>query len=212
MKLTAGLFIFFLLLIDPGKIGQINTLKADAKKAYTSGDYKTAAEKYSYLVEKLNVREDEVMMNMANAYFHLNDTSHTTGTYQELTTSTNTKIKSTANQQLGVMKNKQGNSEEALQYFKQALRADPSNEEARYNYELVKKKLEEKKKNEDKDKNKSKEPSEFAKKLKAQADQLVFNKLYNEANKLMEDGLAKDQSVSFYQKFIKRTKEVSTIK
>src|SRR6187399_1130120 len=117
MKFIFGIFIL-LLLIDPGKIGQINTLKAEAKKAYTSGDYKTAATKYAYLVDSLNVREDEVMMNMANAYFHLNDTSHVFDAYQALTVSNNAKIKSAANQQLGVVKNRQGKFEEALQYFK----------------------------------------------------------------------------------------------
>jgi Ca-activated chloride channel homolog len=147
------LFVLFalLLLTDPGKIGQINTLKAEAKKAYTAGDYKTAAAKYAYLVDSLQVREDEVMMNMANAYFHLNDTSHTAGAYEALTESANPKIKSVANQQLGVVENRKGNFEKALQYFKQALKANPQNEDARFNYEMVKKKLEEKKNEEKKD-------------------------------------------------------------
>jgi len=211
MKFVFGIFIL-LLLIDPGKISRINALKAEAKKAYTSGDYKTAAEKYAYLVDSLNVHEDEVMMNMANAYFHLNDTSHVFDAYQALTASNNVKIRSVAHQQLGVAKNRQGNFEEALQNFKQALKADPTNEDARFNYEMVKKKLEQKKKQEEKDKNKSKEPSEFAKKLKAQADRLVLNKQYEDANKLMIDGLKKDESVSFYQEFIKRTKDVAQIR
>ena len=149
MKLVLGIFIL-LVLIDPGKIGQINTLKSEAKKAYTAGDYKTAAAKYAYLVDSLNVREDEVMMNMANAYFHLNDTSRMPDAYKQLTESTNTKIKSIANQQLGVVENRKGNFEEALSYLKQALKADPTNADARYNYELVKKKLEQKKKEEEK--------------------------------------------------------------
>lgn len=150
MKFVFGIFIL-LLLIDPGKIGQINTLKAEAKKAYASGDYKTAAEKYAYLVDSLNVHEDEVVMNMANAYFHLNDTSHMFGAYQTLTASNNIKIRSAANQQMGVVENRQGNFTGALHYFKQALKADPTNEDARFNYEMVKKKLEQKKNEEKKD-------------------------------------------------------------
>jgi Ca-activated chloride channel family protein len=150
MKFIFGVFIVFLL-TDPGKIGQINTLKAAAKKAYTSGDYKAAAEKYAYLVDSLDVHEDEVVMNMANAYFHLNDTSHMFGAYQALTASSNVKIKSAANLQMGVVENRQGNFAGALHYFKQALKADPTNEDARFNYEMVKKKLEQKKNEEKKD-------------------------------------------------------------
>ena len=41
------------------------------------------------------------------------------------------------------LSHRQGKLEEALTYFKSALKADPANEEARYNYEMVKKKLEE---------------------------------------------------------------------
>jgi len=44
--------------------------------------------------------------------------------------------------------------EEALANFKQALKADPSNEDARYNYEMVKKKLAEQKKKEEDQKKK----------------------------------------------------------
>ena len=44
---------------------------------------------------------------------------------------------------LGVLANQQNKYEEALANFKQALKADPANEDARYNYEMVKKKLEE---------------------------------------------------------------------
>lgn len=142
---------------DPGDIGKINSAKSDAKKAYLAGDYKTAVEKYTYLVDSVGVKEDEVMMNLANSYFNLNDTSNAVSAFQPLTMSNNPRLKSIANQQLGVLSNRKGNFEEALNYFKQALRADPSNEDARFNYELVKKKLEEKKKNEQKNQDKNKD-------------------------------------------------------
>ena len=61
------------------------------------------------------------------------------------------------------------------------------------------------------DKNKKQEPSEFAKKLKAQADQLVAGRRYKEAYDLMVDGLKKDETVSSYQTFIDRIKVVDGI-
>jgi hypothetical protein len=110
-----------------------------------------------------------------------------------------------------------GKSEQALNLFKQAIKADPSNEEARYNYEMLKKKLDKKKKEEEQknkdknDKNKKQEPSEFAKKLKAQADKLVAQRQYKPAYDLMMEGLKKDETVSSYQKFIDRIKVVDGI-
>jgi Ca-activated chloride channel family protein len=150
-------FLIFLLLaggftIDPGKIGQVNTAKAEAKKAYLAGDYKTAIEKYRYLTDSLGVNEEEVNMNLANAYFETKDSVNAPSLYQSLTRSGNSKTRSLASQQLGVAANRQGKFEEALNHFKQSLKADPSNEDARYNFEMVKKKMAEKKKQEEKDK------------------------------------------------------------
>ena len=146
MKLVLGIFVVALLLIDLDKIGKINSLKSEAKKAYLGGDYKTDIEKYKYLTDSLGVKEDEVLLNLANSYFQLQDTTNISNAYLPLTQSSNAEIKSVANQQLGVAANRQEKFEEALTYFKQALKADPTNEAARFNYELVKKKLEEQKK------------------------------------------------------------------
>ncbi len=146
------ILILMVLLIDPGKIGKINSLKSEAKDAYKKGDFKTAISKYRYLVDSLNVNEDEVKLNLANAYFEANDTTYTANTYQPLTQSTNPRIRSVAHQQLGVLSNRDNKYEEALANFKQALKADPTNDDARYNYEMVKKKLEEQKKKEEEQK------------------------------------------------------------
>src|SRR5690606_4174329 len=54
-------------------------------------------------------------------------------------------IRSKALQQLGNMANQQGRAEEALNLFKQAIKAAPTNDDARYNYEMLKKKLDEQK-------------------------------------------------------------------
>src|SRR5260221_176455 len=116
---------------------------------------KTAIEKYKFLMDSLHVEEEEVAMNLANAYFNVNDTTSALNRYQPLSVSGDSKIKSWANQQMGVVANRQGKFEEALNYFKQAMKAEPDNEQARYNYEIVKKKLEEKKKQEQQNKDKN---------------------------------------------------------
>lgn len=211
--LAVPLILLAALGIDPRVIARINAAKAEAKKAFLANDYTTAITKYRYLVDSLGVKEDEVLMNLAHSYFNLNDTTNALTSYQKLLTGPNTDkmLRSNAYQQLGVINNRQGKLEEALTNFKEALKADPTNEDARYDYEMVKKKLEEKRKQEEKDKNRSKEPSEYAKQLKAKADLLVSQRKYLEANTLMQNGLKVDQTVSFYQDFINRTKVVSGI-
>lgn len=211
------LMVIALLSTDPLKIGKINSVKAEAKKAFQSGDYKTAAEKYHVLIDSMGIKDDAVLLNLAHAYYLQKDTARAQTQYQPLTQSPSAEIASKASNQLGLLTNQQGKSQEALSYFKQAIKSDPANEDARYNYEMLKKKLDKKKKEDQKkdqdknDKNKKQEPSEFAKKLKQQADQLVLQRRYNEAYELMMDGLKKDQTVSSYQTFIDRTKTVSEI-
>lgn len=157
MKVLGILLLGIILTIDPKKVSKINSLKSEAKKAYLSGDFKTAIEKYRFLRDSLGVAEEEVGMNLANSYFRTNDTTGAFSTYQPLSVSNDAKIKSWANQQMGVMTNRQGKFEEALNYFKQAMKAEPANEQARYNYEMVKKKLEEQKKQEQKNKDQNKD-------------------------------------------------------
>jgi hypothetical protein len=214
MKYLLISIIAFALVNDPLKIGKINSAKAEARKAYTSGDYKTAIAKYRYLIDSLNVAEDEIMLNLANAYYLSKDTAQAFTSYQSLIGSTKNEVRSKAQQQLGMMNYKRGKHEEALSNFKQAIKADPANGAARYDYEMLKKKLDEKKKKEEKennDKNKPKEPSAYAKKLKAQADALVAQFKFSAARDLMQEGAQQDQSVTFYSEFMKRLDDVTKI-
>jgi len=185
MKVVIGILLSFLLWTGPGEISKINTAKTEAKKAFNAGNYTEAVKKYRYLVDKLGVKEDEVMLNLAHAYYLSNDTTNARSTYQGLTQSSKNVIRSKALQQLGLMNNKQGKAEEALQDFKQAIKADPSNEDARYNYEMLKKKLDEKKKQDqqNKDQNKDQQKKDDQKKDQDKKDQ----------NKKDQDQKNKDQ-------------------
>lgn len=212
MKFITLSIFSVLLVIDPGKIALVNSAKKEAHQAYVDGDYKKAVEKYTYLTKTLEVQEDEVTLNLANAYFHTNDTTNAIHTYQSLLASSKSHIRSKAHQQLGIMQHRDGKLEESLNNFKQAIKADASNVDAKYNYEMLKKKLEEeKKKQEEKNKNKPKEPSAYAKKLKQQADNMLGNYRFEEANALMNDGAKRDPSVLYYEDFMNRLKEVVTI-
>src|SRR5688500_1011651 len=206
------LSIIALIAIDPSRIDKVNNAKSEARKAYVEGDYKKAVSVYTYLTDTLDVREDEVMVNLANAYFQVKDTANAISVYQSLTASPKSHIRSKAQQQLGILHHRQGKLEEALANFKEAIKADNANVDAKYNYEMLKKKLdEEKKKQEEKDKNRPKEPSAYAKRLKQQADKLLADFRFEEAEALMSQGAKMDPSVLFYEDYIHRLKEVVTI-
>jgi hypothetical protein len=204
--------IIALALIDPSRIARVNSAKSEARKAYVDGDYKKAVSLYKYLTDTLNVEEDEVMINLANSYFQVKDTANAISTYQSLTASPKGHIRSKAQQQLGILNHLQGKFDEALANFKEAIKADNTNVDAKYNYEMLKKKLdEEKKKQEEKDRNRPKEPSAYAKRLKSQADELIGRYRFSEASSLMTEGAKRDPSVLYYEDFMNRIKEVVTI-
>lgn len=125
---------------DPARTSRINSIKAEAQKAYTQGDFKKAAADYQYLIDSMGVKEEEVKLNLANALFQLHDSSAVVH-YNELATSPQASIRSRSNLQLGVIEDRNKHLEQALARFKESLKADPQNEKARYNYEMVKKKL-----------------------------------------------------------------------
>lgn len=149
MKIILLFVLSAVLWVDPATVRKINNAKSAAEEAFRNGDYSAAVNHYKYLVDSLGVHEDEVILNLANASYLAKDTASAFNYYQSVTGSAKTDIKSKAFQQLGIMANKQGRAEEALNFFKQSIKAEPTNDAARYNYEMLKKKLEEKKKQEE---------------------------------------------------------------
>ena len=125
MKYLVLSILTLALFSDPGKIGKVNSLKTEAKKAYAAGDYKTAIQKYKYLVDSLDVTEDEVLLNLASAYYLSKDTANAMTNYQAVADSEKNVVRSKAQQQLGVMADRSGKLEEALDHFKQAVKSRP---------------------------------------------------------------------------------------
>lgn len=151
MRLLFFVVLASITMVDPATVRKINAAKAAAEEAFKSGNYQAAAGHYRYLVDSLGVREDEVILNLANAQYLSKDTANAFGNYQMATMSDKSHIRSKAYQQLGLMANQQGRPEEALNLFKQAIKAEPTNNDARYNYEMLKKKLEEQKQQQQKE-------------------------------------------------------------
>jgi len=141
-------FLILLLLFidaDPTEIARINRLKNKAEVAFGHGQYDVAATNYRLLYDSIGVNDPTVGLNLAHSYYALGDTVNAKLKYQSVASSNDKKLKSIAYQQLGVMAKTPATLSESLQYLKAALKADPANEEARYNYEVVKKLLDQQK-------------------------------------------------------------------
>lgn len=209
-----GILLLFMTSIDPSKIARVNEMKSEAEQAFLAGRFEESAEIYTYLVDSLNVEDDNMILNLGHSYFNLEDKEKSTSYYQRLQNSKDKSVKSIAYQQLGVLSQDPQSLDKSLAYFKESIIADPTNEESRYNYELVKKWIDQQEKQENENKNDSnekQEPSEYAKRLKEQADRLVLQNQYQKAYSLMEGGLKVDPTVSYYKDFIQRTKDVADI-
>ena len=142
-------FLILLLLFanDPRKIAKVNSIKKEAEKAFLNSDYELAISKYQ-LLDSMGVEDDAIKLNLAHALYQLSDTAAAKTNYHSVLTSSDNKLRSVAYQQLAVMHTDENKLEEALQNLKYSIKADPTNEGARYDYELVKKLLEEQKKQE----------------------------------------------------------------
>ena len=191
---------------DITKIAKVNTLKRAAEDAYKNGDYETAISSFRVLTDSLGLNEDPIYLNIANAYFHQNDTSNAEQFYSRVLSSSDDRLRSRAYQQMGVLHKQKNKMKEAMNDFKAALKSNPNNEEARYNYELLKKILDEQQQQENN--NEHIEPSEYAKRLKEQADKLAKQFLYEQALSLMQQGLQEDETVAAYNGFITKLNEV----
>ncbi|WP_027001471.1 hypothetical protein [Hugenholtzia roseola] len=148
---------------NPLAINEVNKSIREGTVSYQEQDYKSSARAFRYLLgnEEL-VSQDAVALDLAHSYFNLSDTAAVIY-YNQAHKTKEPHVKSLANLQLGVMKashqpqNLKGEQAakvqkqflaEALNHFKEALRANPQNKEARHNYELLKRLIEQQKQQE----------------------------------------------------------------
>lgn len=121
-------------------IKNTNERKVLANQFYSQHNLPRALESYYALVYHYQLKEESVLLNMANCYFELGNIEASRKIYQTLSKSQTIKINAQANTQLGIIQALSGKKQIALRYFKIALIADPSHDVARYNFELITKK------------------------------------------------------------------------
>jgi len=139
MKVVLLIFLLVIGLNDFNRISEVNHYKNEAEEAVQAKDYERAISAYKVLIDSLGVMEEPVLLNIANAYYNISDTTNAAYYYSRLVDGKDTGIRSQAYHQLGVIDQQQNKLEAALDHFKNALKSNPGNEAARYNYELLKK-------------------------------------------------------------------------
>jgi tetratricopeptide (TPR) repeat protein len=137
IHIFSGLWFYF------NKIENSNTIKQDALKAYKEHYYARAAELYTELLVKYEPNDENIKINLAHACFKAQSYASAIKYYTELLVASDLSLRSTAQCQLGIIQYRIKHYKLALFYFKEALRTNPENKIAAYNFELLKLKLRE---------------------------------------------------------------------
>lgn len=193
MKLI--LFILTSILLGTGYSGNVsefNKTKKQAEFAFNDEKYDQAIEKYHYLIDSLKFNDDNARLNLAHSYYKTGNIEEAKARYSSLIQSGDKEVRSIANQQMGVFESRGQNLKKSLDYFKSALIANPKNEEARYNYELIKKKLEEQEKQNQDQEQENKQDQEQKDKDKKE-DQDKQNQSQDQKEQEQKDQKDKDQ-------------------
>ncbi len=186
MKIIITLLIINLFTYFDNNISKINEIKKEAKKNFSEKKYDQAIDKYKYLIDSMNLNDDNVMLNLSHSYLLNGDTLNAIDGYNSLTTSKKGNIKSIAYQQLGVISDKYQKLKESSELFKNSIKSNPENVESKYNYELVMKKIKEQE-NKEQQNQENKEQQNQENKEQENKDQ------QNQENKKQQNQENKDQ-------------------
>jgi len=212
--------IFLIFMFIPAswqRIADKNRAIDRAERAYKSSDFENSIRGHLLLISDYDLHTPETNFNLGLSYQLNGQEAEAQRTYAELVHSSNRKIGSYAANQNGTISAREDKYEEALQSFRRALINNPDNEVARYNYEMLARWLEKNKDEQDQDQEQDQDgedelqPSNYAKRMKAQADQMVDRFNFAEALNIMNQAMEIDETVSYYQEFINNLIDVNEI-
>lgn len=195
---------------------------SSALREYKRGDYEDALKEYQQLLQK--GRDDpRLHFNAGTAAYRDGRFDVATNQFSAALDSRDLNLQEAAYYNRGnslyrlgeTSQNPNGKTqawEQAIKDYELSLKLNRQDADAKYNLEFVTKRLEELKKQQSKsNQQKNIEPSEAAKRAKAQADEAVTRREYAQALDIMEKQLAQDPTTAYYGDFIQRLKEVNGV-
>lgn len=216
--LLARMLLSILLLLPASwtRIADRNNAIEQAERYYAETTFEDAVRQHLLLISDYGLNSEEVRFDLALSYQNNGQEADAQKTYTALLSSSHKTLPSFAANQIGVLQGREEKFQEALESFKTALLKNPQNEYARYNYELLSRWLEDRDEDQDQDQEKSEnedqmQPSNYAKRMKAQADALVDQFQFGQALDVMNKALEIDETVSYYEEFIKNLSEITEI-
>ena len=135
-------FLFLPLILLSGYIFGPEPFEVTAVKLWKEKKYKEAREYFEKALESRADQSNVMSFNLGQCLNQLDSVILADESFNRAEDAPDKKVSSMAYNNRGVFKVNDKKLEESLEFFKDALRKDPSNEEARYNYELIKKYLE----------------------------------------------------------------------
>ena len=211
--------ILFLFLFSLGAYAQQDTIvqQRSARKLVREGntlhqqkEYAAAAVSYQKALEK-SPTYYKAAHNLGNTLAIQKNTKEALSQYELALKGAKTKKEKAASyHNIGNVYLQEKAYDKAIDAFKNSLRANPLDDETRYNLAHAKKML--KKQKEEEQKNKQDPPSAYAKRMKKKADALVSKFKFEEASELMYKALEKDMTVTNYKDFMKKLDDVIEIK
>ena len=207
-KLTLALFL--LIPASWTRVSRLNSAIDLAAESYATAEYEQSITNHLVLVDEFGVVSPSLDYNLGLSSQYAGKLDEATSYYDKASIASDKTLASFAFNQGGVLLGNKKEYEPALSKFKSALIQDPNNEVARHNYELLARWMERDQERKDQDENKP-EPSDFAKRKKAEADRLVEQFRFKDAFTLMNEALQQDETVAAYQDFITSLQEITEI-
>ncbi len=147
MKTLLASLVALLLLQWPDnpifRVTYVNRLLTEAASAYKAQEYPRSKESYEKILTELQWQSPALLLNLSNSYFHNQELPLAQRFYELTVQQPFPGLAAKAYAQMGLLAYRQQQLEQALEHYKNALRQDPYNEIARYNYELINRKLQE---------------------------------------------------------------------
>ena len=190
--------------------------KREANEAYENGNYEQAEQLYLSAIEQ-DPDNARLYFNLGNAQAKQGKVEEAIQSYMEFRGLASTpEDKARAEYNIGTLLAEGKKWKPAASHFKNALKLNPDDFDAKHNFERA---LEEQKKEEENEEQQQEndqnqpppEPSEYAKAMKEQAEKLVAQRKYSEAYNLMQRALDADETVRAFNDFIERIKNVNDI-